>query len=135
MKSKNNLPPVIMVIFGGSGDLTNRKLMPALFNLFIDGYLPSDFIVLGVGRTTYGSDEKYREHLFEGVTAFSRRKENIADQWSNFRENIFYLEMDETNEQAYQPLAQLIDKKTKTWKQKPVEIYYMAVAPQLAPEI
>ena len=63
-----------MIIFGGSGDLASRKLMPALFNLFIDDYLPGEFAVAGIGRTGYGSDEKYREHLLQGIKEFSRRK-------------------------------------------------------------
>jgi glucose-6-phosphate 1-dehydrogenase len=72
MKAQKKLPPAIMIIFGGSGDLTSRKLMPALFNLFIDDYLPGEFAVAGIGRTDYGGEEKYREHLLQGIKEFSR---------------------------------------------------------------
>src|SRR5215813_2626831 len=101
MKGINKLSSTILVIFGGSGDLTNRKLIPALFNLSIDDYLPDEFIVLGVGRTDYGGDEKYRDHLLEGVKDFSRRKENIDEQWKKFSEKIFYQQADATDDNAY----------------------------------
>jgi len=135
MKGQKKLSPTIMVIFGGSGDLTSRKLVPALFNLFIDDYLPEDFIVAGIGRTPYGSDEKYRGHLLEGVKQFSRRKDNVDEAWKKFSEKIFYLEMDAKEDGAYQQIKEWISEKIKEWKEQPVEIYYMAVAPQLATDI
>lgn len=124
-----------MIIFGGSGDLTSRKLVPALFNLFIDGYLPDDFAVTGIGRTKYGSDEKYREHLLEGVKEFSRRKDGIDEAWNKFSKKIFYLPQDLNADVSYQQTAEWINEKSKEWNQKPIVIYYLAVAPQLAPGI
>jgi glucose-6-phosphate 1-dehydrogenase len=134
MKDQKKLPPAIMIIFGGSGDLANRKLMPALFNLFIDDYLPDHFAVVGVGRTSYGSEEKYREHLFEGVKQFSRRNGN-EETWKEFSQKILYLEMDAKEDAAYSKIRECIEQKSKEWKETPIEIYYMAVAPQLAPDI
>src|SRR6185369_14238884 len=124
MKGSTNIPPVIMIIFGGSGDLANRKLIPALFNLFIDDYLPDDFVVAGVGRTDYGGDEKYREHLLEGVKEFSRRKNGIDEQWKKFAEKIFYIQADAKDDAAYQQIEKLINEKKKDLKD-PVVIYYM----------
>ena len=134
MKSQTNIPPVIMIIFGGSGDLTSRKLVPALFNLFIDDYLPDDFVVAGIGRTDYGGDEKYREHLLKGVKEFSRRNNGIDEQWKKFAEKTFYLQADAKEDAAYQEIEKLITEKKKGLKD-PVIIYYMAVAPQMAPDI
>ena len=54
--------PFVMVIFGASGDLTKRKLMPALYSLFKDNRLPKEFSILGVGRTVY-SDSQYRSYI------------------------------------------------------------------------
>ena len=85
MKAQKKLPPTILIIFGGSGDLASRKLMPALFNLFIDDYLPEEFAVVGIGRTDYAGDEKYREHLLQGIKEFSRRKDGEGD-WRKFSE-------------------------------------------------
>ncbi len=135
MKDQKKLPPVIMIIFGGSGDLTSRKLIPALFNLFIDGYLPTDFVVAGIGRTDFGGNEKYRGHLLEGVKEFSRRKNGIDDKWKEFSEKVFYLSLDVKEEKAFQEIGKWIGEKSREWSGHPIIIYYMAVAPQLAPDI
>jgi glucose-6-phosphate 1-dehydrogenase len=129
------LPSTIMVIFGGSGDLTSRKLIPALFNLYLDHYLPDDFLVAGIGRTSFGGEDKYKEHLLESVKNFSRRKDNIEEDWKKFSEKISYLELDLASDDAYQRINQWMQEKTGSWKTPPVIIYYMAVAPQLAPDI
>src|SRR5438552_11726739 len=134
MKAQKKLPPEIMIIFGGSGDLASRKLMPALFNLFIDDYLPDDFAVAGIGRTDYGGDEKYREHLLEGVKRFSRRKDH-DEEWKKFSEKICYVAVDIKDDAAFQEIGKWIEEKSKGWKEHPIIIYYMAVAPQLAPDI
>jgi glucose-6-phosphate 1-dehydrogenase len=134
MKGKKKLPPTVMIIFGGSGDLANRKLLPALFNLFIDNYLPEEFLVAGVGRSAY-SDEKFRKHSWDGVKSFSRRKENVDEYWRKFSEKAFYMEMDLTDDVAYQKIGDWLKEKTAAWKEHPVVIYYMAVAPQMAPDI
>ena len=59
--------PFVMVIFGASGDLTKRKLMPALYSLFKDNRLPKEFSILGVGRTVY-SDSQYRSYILDEIT-------------------------------------------------------------------
>ncbi|MDH5296236.1 MAG: hypothetical protein OEW26_03825, partial [Nitrospirota bacterium] len=61
-----------IVIFGASGDLTRRKLLPALYNLLLDGLLPDNFAVLGLGRKTL-SDEDFRSIAREGIEQFSRQ--------------------------------------------------------------
>src|SRR5678809_639797 len=97
----DSLSPTIIFIFGGSGDLTNRKLIPALYNLFLDKYLPEKFAIIGVGRTTFASDDEYRKKLFEGVQEFSRRKEELERQWANFATNISYYELDLQADETY----------------------------------
>jgi glucose-6-phosphate 1-dehydrogenase len=64
--------PTVLVIFGGAGDLTRRKLVPGLYNLFLDKWLPKEFWVIGLDRQAL-SDEDFRRHLREGVDQFSRR--------------------------------------------------------------
>lgn len=134
MKAQKKVPPVIMIIFGGSGDLTSRKLVPALFNLFIDGYLTEDFAVAGIGRTEYGGDEKYREHLLEGVKQFSRRKDH-DEEWKKFSQKVSYLCVDVKDDSAFQEIGKWLNERSKEWNAQPIIIYYMAVAPQLAPDI
>src|SRR3989442_14766415 len=64
--------PAVMVIFGASGDLTARKLMPALYNLALNRYLPSGFSVIGVADTALTEDE-FRAHMEQAVQKYSRR--------------------------------------------------------------
>ena len=79
MTNHKRPPASLLFIFGGSGDLNFRKLSPALYNLFIDDWMPEKFGIVGIGRSEF-TDEKYRTHLLEGIQQFSRRKEEA--QWS-----------------------------------------------------
>lgn len=65
----NNLPTTI-IIFGASGDLTQRKLIPSLFNLYRKGRLPEKFEILGFAGTKF-TDESFRQHLREGLDKFA----------------------------------------------------------------
>ncbi|MGC9451436.1 MAG: glucose-6-phosphate dehydrogenase [Oceanipulchritudo sp.] len=81
-------PPTILVIFGASGDLTARKLVPALFNLSLDSLLPADFHLIGFGRKDIG-DEAFRELARESITEFSRRPMD-EKPWRDVAKNIHY---------------------------------------------
>jgi glucose-6-phosphate 1-dehydrogenase len=135
MGTKKNSNPTLLFIFGGSGDLTNRKLIPALYNLYIDNYLPEKFFVIGVGRTPFASHEEYRNKLLEGVRQFSRRKGETDGSWKIFSENILYFEKDLLDDNTYGSIIGWINDKAKEWNAKPTIIFYLAVAPQLAPGI
>jgi len=135
MEKKTNLPPTILFIFGGSGDLANRKLIPALYNLFIDGQLPDKFMVVGVGRTAFASEDEYRNKLLDGTKQFSRRKERIDEKWPQFASRISYHCMDLQDDGSYQNMVTWINEKGKEWNVEPIVIFYLAVAPQLAPDI
>jgi glucose-6-phosphate 1-dehydrogenase len=135
METKKNTNPTILFIFGGSGDLTNRKLIPALYNLYLDNYLPEKFFVIGVGRTSFSSHDEYRSKLLEGVQQFSRRKGEQNGEWKNFAENILYFEKDLLDDKTYGEMIGWINNKATEWKAKPTIIFYLAVAPQLAPGI
>ena len=75
----SNPPPTILVIFGASGDLTARKLAPAIFNLSKDNLLPGDCYLIGVGRTPM-KDNSFREFLKESLGKHSRRDIG-EDEW------------------------------------------------------
>ncbi|GAA4398787.1 glucose-6-phosphate dehydrogenase [Nibrella viscosa] len=123
-----------MFIFGGSGDLNFRKLSPALYNLFLDNYLPNRFAIVGIGRSDY-SDETYRERLLEGIQQFSRRKDQANGDWQKFAEHVFYLQMDAGDAAAYQKIPDYVQQKEAEWDLSANVIFYLAVAPQLFPEI
>src|SRR6185295_4472158 len=85
-----------LVIFGGAGDLARRKLLPALYNLRLDGVLPAHFAVVGFSRTEH-TDESYRALARESVEKYSRRSLDET-QWADFERAVFYVrgQFDET---------------------------------------
>lgn len=85
---QSNPPPTILVIFGASGDLTARKLAPAIFNLSQDDLLPANCFLIGVGRTPM-EDESFRKYLKEALTKHSRR-EIDQENWNALEQNIFF---------------------------------------------
>src|SRR5579872_2389352 len=82
--------PCSVVIFGASGDLTKRKLMPALWNLYCEGNLPEQFAVVGVARTEM-SHEEFRQETREAVAANSRFPNADPEALRRFTEGVFYL--------------------------------------------
>jgi len=137
MSTHNNdkRPPASAIfIFGGSGDLNNRKLTPALYNLFLDGWMPEKFSVVGIGRSEY-SNEKFHKHLFEGIQEFSRRKGEQNGHWTEFSQHVSYLQMDAEDENAYSKIVNCVKKLEQQWGTHPNVIFYLAVAPQLVPDI
>src|SRR2546428_6267331 len=81
--------PASLVIFGGAGDLALRKLLPALYNLHVDGLLPPRLAIVGVGRKTL-SDEAYRELAKGGISRFSRRAAQKYDRTQDARLLFFH---------------------------------------------
>jgi glucose-6-phosphate 1-dehydrogenase len=100
LPNKTGEVTVTAVIFGASGDLTNRKLVPALFSLNSEGLLASKFKVLGIGRTPY-TDDEYRRHLHKGVEKFARIKPHGKHSWPAFTKEIFYLQGDYDDPETY----------------------------------
>jgi glucose-6-phosphate 1-dehydrogenase len=130
----NSHPSTIVYIFGGSGDLAYRKLMPALYNLYLDKYLPEQFNIVGLGRTEY-SNPSYRNYIKKGIEEHSRRKDNIDQTWKDFSACIEYVRADLEDEKSYKAMGAHIKELEEKWKTKPVVVFYMSVAPQLAPDI
>lgn len=127
-------PATILFIFGGSGDLNHRKLSPALYNLFLDDWMPEQFSIVGIGRTDY-SDDKYRAHLFEGIQQFSRRRGEQNGHWAEFSQHVTYLRLDVADEAAYAGITDIVKKYEDEWSTHPNVLFYLAVAPQLVPDI
>lgn len=133
--NNERLTASVIFIFGGSGDLNQRKLTPALYNLFIDGWMPGNFAIVGIGRSPF-SDEEFRKHLFEGIQEFSRRKDGQNGKWDEFSEKISYLQMDAEDEAAYKRISDCVQSFEKqSGSKRPNVIFYLAVAPQLVPDI
>jgi glucose-6-phosphate 1-dehydrogenase len=87
--ARPNLPQQAIVIFGASGDLTRRKLLPAFYHLFLEGLLPRGFVIVGYSRTEY-DDDGFRELAHEGIRQFGRRSP-AGEVWSDFAKHLHYV--------------------------------------------
>jgi glucose-6-phosphate 1-dehydrogenase len=96
--------------------------------------MPDKFTIVGIARTDY-TDEKYRQHLLEGIQQFSRRKDKQDGKWTTFVKNISYLKLDVSDATTYSKIHDCILAKEKEFGTRPIVIFYMAVAPQLVPVI
>lgn len=122
-----NLDPVVIVLFGASGDLSARKVIPALYNLHLDGFLPKQYAIVGVARSDF-DDDSLRDKLHDGVNRFSRRGEAKQEDWEAFAENVHYIQADYDDPKLYKRLIQLGD---KSWSKPPNIIFYLATPPNL----
>ena len=130
MKTTDQLEPNIFVIFGGAGDLTWRKLMPALFDLSQSHSIPAHFSIIAVDRVEL-SDEALRKRLHEGVKRFARSGKAAVKEWNEFSRHIRYLQGDFKGNATYQELSDLCEKTEKEWGSKAQRIFYMATPPSL----
>ena len=76
MKRINEVESQVLVIFGASGDLATRKLLPEIFNLFRQGFIPDNYVIIGVGRSNY-SDQSYREKAVINNPNFKKREKEL----------------------------------------------------------
>ena len=99
--------PGTLVIFGASGDLTVRKLIPALYHLFVANQLPDPFRIVGFARRPK-PDADWREELKEGIEKFSRTKKVDPEKWPAFAEKVTYCQGEFSDPGAYQKLEKLL---------------------------
>ncbi len=129
-------PPTCVVIFGASGDLTQRKLAPALHSLACAGHLSPQTRVLGVGRRQI-SDEAFRTRLFEGVQAYARLKPDprLCDLWSRFENRFTYFRMPDLDAADFVRLAELLRAEDLARETNGNLLFYLATPPAAAPAI
>jgi glucose-6-phosphate 1-dehydrogenase len=130
MKTNDQLEPNIFVIFGGAGDLTWRKLMPALFDLSQSHSIPAHFSIIAVDRVALGEDA-LRKRLRAGVAKFARAGKTAVKEWSEFARHIHYLQGDFKSDATYKELSGQCAKFEKEWGAKAQRIFYMATPPSL----
>src|SRR5437773_1571973 len=119
--------PCSVVIFGATGDLTHRKLLPALYNLAADGELPPPVTVIGFARREK-TDQDFRREMEEAVRKFSRQ--TVRDEiWKTFGQSIFYHQSDFSDEAGFKALAERLDKIDKERGTRGNRLFYFAVAP------
>lgn len=118
-----------MIIFGASGDLTKRKLMPALYTLYKDARLPDGFSILGIGRTEY-TDEYYRQYILGELQNFVPAKDRKEEELEAFCSHLHYLTLDPAEAEGYPLLDQRLQE--LTGEEKPDNLlFYLATPPSL----
>ena len=130
MQTAEQFLPTIFVIFGGAGDLSWRKLVPALFDLSQDRGLPKNFAIICVDRMEM-NESKLRKHFHEGIKQFSRHPKAGEKEWTLFSKHIYYHQGDFNKQETYKGLEKLCKKLEQGWKETPNVIYYMATPPSL----
>ncbi len=119
--------PAVMVIFGASGDLARRKLIPALYNLAYQRLLPPGFTVLGYARSPY-TDEEFRERARQGILEHS--SVNFQEEiWESFAQGLFYMAGPYNSREDFQRLAQRIDELDEARNAHHNRLFYLATPP------
>jgi glucose-6-phosphate 1-dehydrogenase len=127
MENPKNL---IIVIFGASGDLTSRKLIPAIFSLMCQKIMPERYVILGTGRTKMSNDE-FRKKMDAAILSFSEEKVTDKTLISDFLENLFYLPMDNASENGYLELKTYLKELDDKSGIGGNYIFYMATPPRM----
>jgi glucose-6-phosphate 1-dehydrogenase len=125
--------PCAVVIFGATGDLTHRKLLPALYNLAADGALPPAVSVVGFARRDK-TDEVFRREIEEAARKFSRQKIN-DELWSSFASSIFYHRSEFDNLEGYETLSKRLDELDAQRGTRGNRLYYLSAGPDQFPVI
>ncbi|MBN4067037.1 glucose-6-phosphate dehydrogenase [Simkania negevensis] len=126
--------PCVMVIFGATGDLTARKLMPALYNLAIQGLLPKDFACVAFARRDK-KQEEFRQELYEDIKKYSRTQPVDDKKWKPFSEKIFYHQGNFDNHDDYERLKKFLATLDKQCNTKGNRVFYLATQPSFFPVI
>ena len=119
------VPEFDMVIFGGTGDLAMRKLLPALFHRHCAGVLPADGRIIATARNGY-SREQYLEQVERQIDAFVPASRRSAEEWATFRQRLHYVAIDAGEAAGFTQLANLLGEQDER-----VRVFYLATAPSL----
>ncbi len=124
-------PPCAMVIFGAGGDLTKRKLIPALYNLARQKSLPDDFAIIGVSREQFSSDD-FRQRTTQEINMYATGE---VDQpsWEAFAKGLYYTPGDFKDPELYKKLGELLEQAEKEQNTRGNCIFYLATSPTFFP--
>ena len=128
MQSARKPDPTVIIIFGAGGDLTWRKITPALYNLFLDGWFPEKFALIGLDIKEF-TDDQFRDRLHNGIDQYSRSGKSKREDWDKFSLMLSYQKADFINQETYNKIHQTIKALEDKWGEKPNSIFYMAIPP------
>jgi glucose-6-phosphate 1-dehydrogenase len=120
----------VVVIFGASGDLTKRKLIPALYNLALEKRLPERFAVVGYARSEM-THEVFREKMRDAVREFSRSGLSDEAIWQQFASTLYFIPGDYEEPKAFRNLKEFVDQFDNGDPVLPVRVLYLAIPPNL----
>jgi glucose-6-phosphate 1-dehydrogenase len=126
-------PPTAMVVFGGSGDLAHRKIVPALYNLELHRLLPQNFAFVGSSRSEY-SDEEYRADMRKAVEEFSRTQPIQHQVWESFASRLHYVSGSSADPDTYARIGDLLDRFDRELGTDGNRMYYLSLIPKLFPD-
>jgi glucose-6-phosphate 1-dehydrogenase len=121
--------PTVMVIFGCMGDLTWRKLAPALYNLQFENSLAEHFALIGLDRKVVSLDE-FCQHLRDGIDQFSRRGKTLDKEWDDVSKNLSFIPGDFGDQATYTSLSAALKAQERTWGEKANYVFYLATPPE-----
>lgn len=133
-RSTRNIDPCVLVIFGATGDLTGRKLAPALYNLGREGMLPANFCCVGFARREK-TQAQFRDELKADINSYSRVKPIDEPFWETFQEQIFYHCSEFDNDAGYQKLAEFLKQLDARYATRGNRVFYLSVQPKFFPLI
>ena len=125
-------PPQAIVIFGGTGDLTRRKLVPALLRIFCQGLLPEAFAVVGVAKEEL-SDDAYRRRMKEAVAEFAPDTDPPA--WERFAPHLSYVHADLADPAGYVRLRDRLEEHDREAGTAGNRLFYLAVPPTVVARV
>jgi glucose-6-phosphate 1-dehydrogenase len=128
MRLEPTAPPCAMVIFGATGDLTRRKLLPALYRLAQQRLVPSEFAILGTARQQH-SDDEFRAAMKAAITEFGPDDSLDENAWQSFAQRIFYVAGDFNDAELYGKLKIKLEEVDKEYDTDGNRIFYLATAP------
>jgi glucose-6-phosphate 1-dehydrogenase len=128
MEPTTKKKPTIIIIMGAMGDLAWRKLLPAIYNLYLDNWIPENFAVIGVGHGKI-NDKEFQKHFHDGVDKNSRRGKSKKNEWDSFAKYLTYLKGEFNEPATYSAMGKQIKSFEKKWKVSATKIFYLAVPP------
>lgn len=127
-RSSRFIEPCILVIFGATGDLTARKLLPALYNLAREGQLPPQFGCVGFARREKTND-RFRSEMKEAISRFSRVKPVDEALWATFEKQLFYYKSEFNDEKGFQGLSLFLTDLDNKLGTKGNRVFYLSTQP------
>ncbi len=132
LQQERSPEPSILVIFGASGDLTQRKLVPAIYKLKRERRLPAEMTIVGVARRNW-SDDYFREQMREGIEQFSDGI-GAEEMWQDFAQGLYYCSGDIDNPESYQKLKDFLAELDGKRGTRGNRVFYLSVSPKFFSE-